>query len=86
MLVLLEGHRGRRTQVGELDVEIEGQEGLGLEGGFDEAAVVDGHSDIALVYAVGLAGGEELAGGAGRGVGVERVGDLHWLAICNNEE
>lgn len=86
MLVLLEGHRGRGTQVRELDVEIEGQEGLGLEGGFDEAAVVDGHSDITLVDAVGLAGGEELAGGARRSVGVERVGDLHWLAICNNEE
>ena len=86
MLVLLEGHGGRRGEVGELDVEVEGEEGLGLEGGFYEAALVDGHGDVAFVLAVSLAGGEELAGGAGGGVGVEGVGDLHWLAICNKEE
>ena len=79
LLVLLEGDGGRGGQVGELDVEVEGEEGLGLEGGFDEAAVVDGDGDIALVHAVGLAGGEQLARGAGRSVGVKRVGDLHRL-------
>ena len=63
LFALLEGDGRRRELKGEFEVKIEGKVGLGPAGGFDQAVLVNGGGDVALIAPAGLAGEEQLAEG-----------------------